>query len=147
VGPFDIGIGSKEAFYIIGIPKSMKFDHKKFDTLRTLLKDQHVESCWHAYYSERKKDSYVGLRLKINDPNKVSTIGTLLTVLNFFKKEGVKLTFRNFDRAMGTTLVREYLENKGDEKRLMQALKRDTQAFYFTAKPFFLYEPAPHWLF
>ncbi len=147
VGPFDVGIGSKEAFHIIGLPKSLKFDHKKFDVLRTLLKDQHINSCWYTYYSERKKDSYVGLHLRIENPDKVSTIDTLLTVLEFFKKEGIKLVYRNFDRAIGSSLVREYLEDKLDKKRLVQALKRDTQAFNFKAKSFFLYDPVPHILF
>ncbi|MGE0009319.1 MAG: exo-beta-N-acetylmuramidase NamZ domain-containing protein [Candidatus Babeliales bacterium] len=138
--------GATEEFTVIGIPKKLKFDVKKFDALRTVLKDLHIVSCWHTYYSKRRQDYFVGLDLKIEDPNKVSTIHALLAVLEFFKKEGVQLSFGNFDRAMGSPIIREYIEGKIDKKRLVQALKRDTQAFYIKAKPFILYEPAPHWL-
>lgn len=144
VGPFNVGVGTPEAFQILCVPSSLNISPKAFDELRTKLLGQHIKSSWYTYYSDRKKENMVGLRLVIDDPNAVSTVHTLITVLEFFKKQGVALEFKNFDRAMGSPLIREYVQGDCQKKRLMHALKRDTQAFYTKAKPFLLYEPAPH---
>ncbi len=143
VGPFDVGVGTKNAFQCITLPVDLKFDTKKLDKLRTILKDHGIKSSWCYRKNSHKNKSFVGLYISIDNPNLVSTVRTLLAVLEFFKHEGVQLQFRTFDRAMGTDKVRHYLEGRGTKKRLVRSLKHDTQAFYLKAKPFFLYEPFP----
>lgn len=146
VRPFDIGIGTSRAFQCILLPETIKFSKKKWHKLHVMLEKRGVDNSFYRYYSARKKKYCSGLRLHITDINTFSSFSTLLMVLDFFKKQKVKLTFsKNFDRAMGTYKVREFFEGNLPKALLTDHVNKGLRAFFERASQSscFLYYPFP----
>ncbi len=111
VRPFDVVLGTDKAFQCIALPDSIKFSQKQWYALRDLLKESDVKTYFHCYFNERKKQYCSGLLVQISDINTISSFKSLLLILSFFKKSGIKLKFSKlFDLAVGTKKVREFLE-------------------------------------
>lgn len=144
VAPFEIGIGTDKAFQCLLLPEHLKFPKQKWQELRSLLEDQGIESKSYRYYSSRKKEHCSGLRLHINDINHFSSFKTLLSILNFFKESGLKLTFsKQFDASLGTDKVRSLLQGKVLPAQLAVQVNDDLQNFFKKAFNCFLYKPFP----
>ncbi|MFC1845771.1 exo-beta-N-acetylmuramidase NamZ domain-containing protein [Candidatus Dependentiae bacterium] len=146
VRPFDIGIGTDKAFQCILLPETIKFSKKKWHELHLELKKLGVENSFYRYYSARKKQYCSGLRFHIANINAFSSFSTLLTILDFFKRSGLALTFSDhFDKAMGSEKVRQFLEGKLSKTALTQYIHNDLHSFFNSAyqTSCFLYEPLP----
>lgn len=144
VAPFDIGLGTDKAFQCILLPDKMKFPRHKWQELGLVLKDLGVESKVHRYYSARKKYHCSGLRLHIHDINHFSSFKTLLTILNFFKNNGVPLQFSPaFDQAMGSRSLRSLVQGSISLADLATHVNDDLQLFFNKACSCFLYKPYP----
>lgn len=144
VAPFEIGIGTDKAFQCLLLPEHLKFPKQKWHELRLLLNNHGIESKLYRHFSDRKKEYCAGLRLYIHDINQFSSFKTLLTVLNFFKQSGVKLTFSNqFDSALGTDKVRSLLQGSVKPEALALEINGDLQSFFKKAFSCFLYKPFP----
>lgn len=146
VHPFDVGVGTDKAFQCILLPETVKFSKKKWHDLHLTLKKEGVENSFYRYYSPRKKLYCSGLRLSIADINTFSSFSTLLAILDFFKKSGVKLTFsKHFDKAVGSSEVREFLEGKLPRLELSKHVNKGLNEFFNDARSAscFLYHPFP----
>ncbi len=145
VRPFDVALGTDKAFQCIALPDSIKFSQKQWYELRDLLKESGVETCFHRYFSERKKQYCSGLLVHINDMNTVSSFKSLLSVLSFFKKSGIELKFSKlFDLAVGTRKVREFLEGSSSKYELETTINAYLHDFFAKASSVFKYRPYPY---
>lgn len=144
VTPFDVGLGTEKAFQCVMLPEKAKFSKQKWHELRIMLKRYGVDSKFYQYYSQRKKQNCSGLQLFITDINNFSAFNTLLSVLDFFKRSGVKLTFsKTFDKVLGTNKVREFVLGNIDRQALEQEINGSLQQFYKQAVSAFIYRPLP----
>ncbi len=144
VAPFDIGIGTDKAFQCILLPEHIHFPKQKWYELRVMLKNLGVESTFYRRFSRRKKEYYSGLRLLISDINTFSSFTALLAVLDFFKQASISLSFsHNFDKALGTTKVRDFLQGKVDKKNLEHEVNKELRSFFNKAFDSFMYKPFP----
>jgi uncharacterized protein YbbC (DUF1343 family) len=144
IAPFDVGVGTDKVFQCITLPESIAFPKQKWYELRSLLKDQGVESRLYRYYSQRKKQYCSGLTICIRDINDFSSFSTLLSVVTFFKNNGIKLSFSpNFDIAVGTPKLREYLEGNIKRDDLGFAMNNALRNFFHKAASSFMYTPLP----
>lgn len=142
VYPFDIGIGTDMAFQCIALPEFMHFSKQKWFQLRTLLKNQHIDTVWHRYYNPRKKCSYAGLRVIVKNVEEFSPFNALVTIITFFKQAGVPLRFcQEFDRLCGGIKMRDLLE--GNCRDLRNDVNNDLKNFFAKAQNFFIYKPLP----
>jgi hypothetical protein len=147
VNPFDVGVGTDKAFQCILLPDSLKFPKTKWHELQAILKKQGIESSFYEARSTWKKVSCSGLRISITDINTFSAFATFLQVLEFFKKEKVALSFKlpAFDKAIGTSQVRAYLDGSLHKNDFYGQINRDLDQFFDTATRLncFLYTPTP----
>lgn len=144
IAPFDVGVGTDKVFQCITLPESIQFPKQKWYELRSLLKEQGVESRLYRYYSQRKKQYCSGLTICIRDINDFSSFSTLLVVVIFFKNNGVKLSFSsNFDVAVGTPKLREYLEGAIKRDDLGVSMNAALRNFFHKAASSFMYTPLP----
>ena len=97
-----------------------------------------------SYFNERKNKRYEGLDFKVKDINSFQSTNALISVLDFFKKANIKLTFSgSFDKAMGTSNLRDYLEGSLEKRKLVEKINLDLKDFYKRAVSCFLYSPVP----
>jgi uncharacterized protein YbbC (DUF1343 family) len=143
IQPFDMAIGTPHAFRCLLLPESLHIPRKKWIALSLQLEKYDVYSQAYRYFNKKKKQWYVGLFFNIYNPHKVPAIKTMLAITDFFKKEGIQFTFRNFDKATGTTKVRLYIDDKISRKELAHSINKDLKNFYAQAQPILLYKPAP----
>lgn len=144
VTPFDVGVGTDNAFQCIMLPDSIKISKHQWHELRGILKYYGIKSSKHHCFSKRKKKFCTGLRIQITDINNFSAFNTLLAVLDFFKKAGVSLSYsQTFDKALGTTKVRRCLTGLVGREELEQEINANIQQFFKNAVSAFMYRPLP----
>jgi uncharacterized protein YbbC (DUF1343 family) len=144
VGPFDIGIGTDMAFQCLALPESLRFPKQKWFELRTILKQQGIETSWFRYPNPKKQATFTGLRLMIRNVDQFSPFATIITILHFFKDAGLKLTYSSeFDRAFGGKKMRDFLDGKFSRHDLEHEVNKNLKTFYNKAQHSFIYKPAP----
>jgi uncharacterized protein YbbC (DUF1343 family) len=144
VGPFDIGIGTDMAFQCLALPESLRFPKQKWFELRTILKQQGIETSWYRYPNAKKQATFAGLRLMVRNIDQFSPFATIVTILHFFKDAGIKLTYSSeFDRAFGGKKVRDFLDGKFSRHDLEHDVNKNLKTFYSKAQHSFIYKPAP----
>lgn len=142
VGPFDIGIGTDAPFQRIGLPNALGIQPATWDALRTVLKRNNIDSSWCHYTHPVKNKSYVGLKIVINDISKVSSMRAFMAIMDFFKKQNVSFEFKTFDKSIGTTVVREYFQNKRSKDELLAVCNNHLKKIVAQIQTVVLYEPA-----
>jgi len=152
VRPFDLSVGTHQAFQIVALPQDLQISDKQWADFRTLLLKHGIESRYwsrarHKYWAHtkiRKKQQCTGVALSITDITKTSSFNAFIDIAQFFKKAGIQLTFSpQFDKAMGTSIVRNYLNDALPHTHLVQKINDDLRGFFTKAKNSFLYDPAP----
>lgn len=144
IRPFDVALQTKKSFQAILLPEDMPFENKKWDELKTILKKHKIESSSYRYFSERKKKYCKGLLLQVKDINAVASFELLVTIIDFFKKSGVTITFSQlFNKAIGTKNVCAFFDNKMTWKELADSVNKPLLQFFNRAKDSFLYQPLP----
>jgi len=143
VRPFDVGLGTSHPFSTIGLPQHM-LTPIQWQQLQTQLHKAGIVTTQCSYLSTRKKATYHGLRLHINGIEQVHAFEALLSVLNFFKKSGIEYVFSgDFDQAIGTDLVRNYIQGTISRAALTDTINKALKQFWIQARSSFLYEPWP----
>ena len=142
VGPFDIGIGTDVPFQRIGLPNDLKIQPAVWDQLRTVLKQNNIDSAWCHYMHPTKNKSYVGLKISINDISKVSGMRAFMAIMDYFKKQNVTFEFKTFDKSIGTSVVREYFEGKRTKQELLAVCNDHLKKIVAQIQTIVLYEPA-----
>jgi len=144
VAPFEIGVGTNKAFQCVMLPDGLNFPRKKWAELQVALDKMGIESAFFTQFIERKKKKFSGLRLTVKDINTFSSFNTLLTMLSFFKKSGLNLSFSsNFDKAAGSSKIRDFIQDKIAKSELERSINVDLERFYAKAAGSFLYYPLP----
>lgn len=143
VRPFDVGLGTAHPFSTIGLPQNM-LTTATWQQLQTQLRKTGIMTTLCTYIHPRKKTPYCGLRLHIDAIEQVHAFEALLSVFAFFKKTGVEYTFSDdFDKAIGTDLVRRYVQGTVSRSTLTNTLNKTLKQFWAQARSSFLYEPWP----
>lgn len=148
VRPFDVAIGTDKAFQCILLDDELAFGQEKWEILSTQLKRSGIDSTFYRYFSSRKKKHYSGLRLSIPDINRVRSFDVFISVIQFFKNNGVTIHFsREFDKAIGIKKVRTLFSQDTNTctsfSQLIQETKNGVRAFAQRAQPSYLYKPRP----
>ena len=144
VKPLDTGLGTDNPMRCIALPSGVKLLPPKWKKLQLRLHQLGVESLGVTYYSPRKKENCQGLQVSLHDPNNYSAFDVMITVLRFFYQEGVPLTFSDvFDKAAGTSKVREYIIGKITWETLAREVNEQIEGFARRAQDLMLYEPLP----
>jgi len=144
VSPFDVGIGTDKAFECLLLPESVSFERQKWYELQIDLRNMGIESRFYRHFCSVKKESFCGLRFSMQSIRELSTFNTLLSVLMFFKKNGLDLTFSPcFDSVIGTSLVREVVQGSKSHELLKEKVNADLKAFFSKARGYFMYQPVP----
>lgn len=148
VAPFDVGIGTQMAFHCLTLPESLHVNKQKWFELRALLKEQGLETSWFTYMHPKKRTSYAGLRMLVRDIDAFSSFNTIVTIINFFKEIGIKLTYGSeFDAAFGGKKIHDFLEGKISRHELEYEVNKGLKNFFAKAQPTFIYKPAPKMVF
>lgn len=148
VAPFDVGCGTQMAFHCLTLPESAHVTKQKWFELRTLLKEQGLESSWFTYIHPKKRTPYSGLRMLVRDIDNFSSFNTIVTIVDFFKDAGIKLTFGSeFDAAFGGKKIRDFLEGKISRHELEYEVNKGLKNFFTKAQPTFMYKPNPKMVF
>jgi uncharacterized protein YbbC (DUF1343 family) len=143
VRPFHTCRGTDKTLQCIMLPKDMVNDALWHD-MQQLLRSYHIESELYAYTHDQTHKSYKGLYFSIADINKVSSWKVFLTVLQFFNKAGISLSFSPaFDKAVGTRSVQSLIKGTITEYELQHAISKELQQFYTRVRPLFIYLPHP----
>jgi uncharacterized protein YbbC (DUF1343 family) len=144
VSPFDIGIGTDNAFQCILLPEHICFTKKQWFKLKNELKGLGIDSTFYKYYSQRKKETCSGLRVCICDISNFSLFKALVSTLEFFKHEGVELKFsENFSSIPGMNRVKELVAGNINRKDFQAKLKSELNHFFVIASGSFMYKPYP----
>jgi uncharacterized protein YbbC (DUF1343 family) len=147
IKPFDMAVGTRDAFRCLLLPDSYGISNKQWIALSLMLSKQGLESEAYRYFSGTRKQWCSGLRFKISHIDRLSTMHTIKTVINFFKKEQLPFGFKKIDKAMGTAQFRAYVQGDLAYQELQKNIKSDLLQFFEKAKPLFLYKPEPRIVF
>lgn len=148
VAPFDVGLGTDRAFECLLLPESYPFEQQKWYELQIMLRNQGIESKSVRSFCAQKNEYMSGLRFNMQSMREFSTITTLLSVLTFFKDNGLDMQFSAcFDAAVGTPLIREVVQGVRNHDELREAINNDLRVFFDKARDSFIYSPLPELLF
>lgn len=144
VKPFNVGIGTPQAFQLITLPETLKLPADFWSTLSAQLAAYGINSSSIRVRHPKKKSFYQGICIHITDINKVDSFPALLAVLETCKAAGVKLQFsQGFDKACGTAKVREYIMGTVSKQELQHIVNTHMQSFLLRALNTFRYQPHP----
>ena len=142
--PFNVGLKTDAPFQCILLPKKIKFSESKWRELQALLKSYNIESIRHTIFSEKIKQKCSGLRLHINDINVVSSFSVLLSILDFFKNNGINFSYsKAFDLAVGTKDLQVTIAGILSRKKFLNTTSTDLKKFFAKAQLILMYEPLP----
>ena len=144
VSPFDIGIGTDKAFECILLPEHLKFSQRQWFKLKKHLMDLGIDSTSYRYYNKRKKEFCCGLRVCIRDISSFSLLRALVETLEFFKKEGVALSFsKKFCGIPGMLKIKELIDGAIKREDFEAQCKYELEHFFVMASSSFMYKPYP----
>lgn len=148
IAPFDVGVGTPDAFQIIALSRSLGVSPTAWQILAMQLKALGVTATPHCFFNQRKKEDYEGLRLSFSNMNQVNAFNALLKTVYWMKKIGKEYNFQSgFDKAVGSKNVRLFLMGQLNYNDLVAEISEGLQQFFGQAQPFFKYLPHPEPLF
>jgi uncharacterized protein YbbC (DUF1343 family) len=140
VRPFDLGIGTPQAFTCITFAEDAKCPSHFWPEITELLARYAITSKPYAYYNERKKQRCCGITITVTDIAKVRSFELLVAILKLAKKMNIPLHFSpSFDKAIGTHKVRDYLQGNMTQQELECAVQPSLLAFKQRAESIRLY--------
>jgi hypothetical protein len=108
IRPFDVGIGTADAFTLLMLPESLAVTDEQWKSLQKTLASLGVGSTLHQYYSERKKMVMRGLRLQIDAIERVQNLPVVVAIVRWAAACKVPLIFsESFDKAVGVKTFRQ----------------------------------------
>ena len=144
IKPFDVGVGTSNAFQLITLPESLELHPSVWQKLAAQLKALGIASTPHRALHEKKKEYYNGLKLNISDINQVNAFNAFLSTASIMKKAGVNIDFAiNFDKAVGNKQVRLFLMGMITYQELIAEINNGLQTFFQKAQTVFKYLPHP----
>jgi len=144
ISPFNVGLKTDAPFQCILLPKKIKLSENKWHELQALLKSYNIESIRHTNSSEKIKQKYSGLRLYINDINTVNSFSVFLSILDFFKNNGINLSYsKAFNQAIGTKDLQTTIAGVLSRKKFLNTTNANLKKFFTRAQLILMYEPLP----
>jgi len=144
VRPLDVGIGTDKAFQVILLPETLSYEDKKWNELQHILKQHGISSSLYQRYNDAKKQNFKGLEIHITDINNSKSFDALLSILQFFQKNGTELSFsKDFDTAIGTKKIRTFIKGSTNYKELTHSINSNLKDFLEKVQPALLYKPIP----
>lgn len=144
VSPFDVAVGTPDAFQVIALPESLAIAQSTWQQLATQLKTYGINCSTYKFYCERKKEMHSGLKLSMPNINQVNAFNAFLATVSTMKKAGVPIDFKPiFDKAAGSKQVRLFLMGIMSYQEMIKDINSDLQAFFQKAQTVFKYLPHP----
>jgi len=144
ISPFDVGVGSLKAFQVILLEDKIEFSHQKWKGVHNILDSLGIKNHFYRFFDKRKNNYCSGLKIQIKNINQTPSFKALVSILKFFKKSGLELTFsKYFDKAVGTAKLRKFLENKISWKEFSRHVNKNLYLFYNKVSKYFIYKPFP----
>ena len=148
VSPFDVAIGTPDAFQVIALPESLAVPAAAWQQLATQLKAYGINCASYKFYCERKKEMHSGLKLSMPNINQVNAFNAFLVTVSIMKKAGAPIDFKPiFDKAAGSKQVRLFLMGIMSYQEMIDDVNNGLQAFFQKAQSVFKYLPFPQLLF
>lgn len=128
----------------IMLPPHILFLDKQWYQLQALLKEFGIASFLYRYTDKDSEGAHRGLKLEIGNIDEVDCFKAILAIIDFFKAADVPLFFsEQFDRSMGSSLVRQYAKGMLSQKKVFACINKDLELFYRSAFAHFMYYPLP----
>jgi uncharacterized protein YbbC (DUF1343 family) len=142
--PINIGIGSENAFSMVGVDKTLYSNMSFWYRLKNLLQQRGIQTKGLMLYDERRQQNIRGISFCLSSMISVPSFELFLLLANQLQKAGFVIDFKPiFDKVAGIEEVRKYLQGVVSYKELSNKVNGQLQEFYEKAKPYFLYEPRP----
>jgi uncharacterized protein YbbC (DUF1343 family) len=140
VEPFDVGVGTSMAFRCIALPERMHVSHDIWERLRVVFDSYGVKSFHYHHTNAKNKRTSRGLRLEFDDINNLHAFDLFITLLQFFKKEGIRFSFSKvFNKAVGTKKVQDVIAGTLLKQQFFNKIDKDIQQFKKRAQRILLY--------
>ncbi len=144
VKPFDVAVGTSDAFQVISLPESLAIAQSAWQELALQLKTYGINCTPYKFYCERKKENHSGLKLSMPNINQVNAFNAFLATVATMKKAGAPIDFKPiFDKAAGSKQVRLFLMGIMSYQEMIKDINNDLQAFFQRAQSVFKYLPHP----
>lgn len=138
IAPFDVGVGTKHAFTIMGLPENM-LDAIGWKKVEIILLEHHIRSKPIKYYNKKAKRKYEGLSIEIKDPTTIYTAKFIAQLIDLCRQYKMCLSYGPYaNHAFGTTLFQKELFFS-----MQKQIEREIRLFYESVRPIFLYQPYP----
>jgi uncharacterized protein YbbC (DUF1343 family) len=142
VAPFDVGVGTENAFTRLGLPKDL-IDQVAWNNIKNVCKKHGIHALSIAYQHPSKKRDFEGLQCNIKNVSTVTTIPLIFDILKIIHDAGIKLVFSSmFDKAIGSSLFQN-LYAQGQPSIFFNEVQQQIRMFYKRAQNCFLYKPWP----
>lgn len=142
IQPFDIGVGTYEAFQRLMLPDSAHVPPYEWSKVIALFKKHNIHATHHV--ASKNRQLYTGVKLRIANSSRVASFALLTDLINFFNRLGVELRYsKAFDKALGTDLFRKTCQGELPQVELKNHVAKDLKDFLVTAKESLLYLPTP----
>ena len=147
ISPFCVGVGTPKSFQFIGLPRDLNIPMSKWYSLKEKLKQWGVNCRGSTLYDSKKKMSFRGLNINIEDPNEFSGVNALIEIVNHFKGS-IDYSFGpSFNKAVGINELKDNLQNKCNRQAFTLKANKQLNEFYTKAEPYFMYKPYPQMTF
>ncbi len=144
IAPFFAGNGTNKPFQYILLPEKITLTPHQWNHISTILTQYHINSKPAQLYRKKNQTWYTGLELTFLDIKTTQSFSLLLQLLRTFKRFGVLFTLSpSFDKAIGTIMVRQYLDGTISYEQLAQSINKSLVQFYQHVRPYFLYTTHP----
>ncbi len=144
ISPFFAGTKTQKPFRMLLIPEKYALTRMQWESISALLKQYQIPNTRTRLFHQKNNTWYIGLNLTFTNIEKTKSFQLLLQLIKKFKSYGIKITFSGaFDKAVGTPLIRAYLNGKLSYKQLAQTINHNLDEFYRSVYPYLLYTPEP----
>ncbi|QQR53988.1 DUF1343 domain-containing protein [bacterium] len=142
IAPFDVGISSDTPFEILGLQTSEPQATLFLENIKKEFDKVGLASSMISYLAERNGKTYTGLKFDFSKPTPVSTIQSLIYIIQKAVEAKLKISFSaSFDKAFGNSLLKKQYESVSIASFAL--LQEPLAIFYKKAKATFLYKPYP----
>lgn len=144
VAPFEVGVGTTDAFKRVMIPEKYSISRIEWHELTKQLKKYGINAYFERLFHKRKKQWYHGIHLSISNINQVRAFDAFIAVVTFARKNKVPISFSKlFDKAAGSSLVKDFLIGHISRKVLDASVSKQLKDFEERIKDLLYYTPAP----
>ncbi len=141
--PADIKRDCHDDFQCFSLPEYLNFPINKWYELRSTLRKYEIDVSLCRYLNRRTQQHFVGVRLMINDINRVSYVMLWQAIVQQMQQAQISVhSSEKINRLFGKNTAKRLLQGKFSVE-FSQRLNLDLQGYAARIKPFLLYRPWP----